>query len=458
MTQNRKITSLEFDYLTHMKPYVAPNDKNSKKSLKYALIDTVERVFGDMWFNLNEKTRQAIDYICFLSVEHGFFYASPEHIATRSGIGKSTIYKALKLMREFNVLVKVNRSSRKQNGLGCPVHFFTEHPYFQHYNTYLDLKWKPEEKADEKAENVEIPCGSKDEGSEKFSTLPLTSLHHQKMDLQPNVKTDSSSKKFIKYVPQEINELYANIFDFRLRNIWQKVTQAWKSIKQSVLQKDDLITIGANICKRIWQIWKERQRSNQDLSVDEMCAFAYKSARETFFHSLASFHMEGYDVEDRSISISRRNASTVPNNPRNEKLSTKFNKPIPRGVEAGFMNKLNKVEQLNKEHLEQAKSEIPTLEDIYLRKCPYASLDMVKKYVLSVLEEKYNHLDAYGKKHLDESYHKYTKQCYLLDEYNRRREEEIEQTLKKIKEREEQKRQAQEQIVKKLRYDEDRPF
>lgn len=433
MTKNRKISSLEFDYLANMKPYVAPNDENGKKSLKYVLIDAVERAFGDMWFNLNEKTRQAVDYICFLSVEHGFFYASPEHIATRSSIGKSTIYKALKMMRESNVLVKVNRSSRKQNGLGCPVHFFTEHPYFQHYNTYLDLKWKPEEKANEKAENAEIPCGSKDEDSEKFSTLLLSSPYQeQKIDIQPNVGTESyihnldiSDKKktpIIKYVPKEINSLYARTFGFRLRMVWVKITQAFNSIKQSILNRHDLITHGANIIKRLFIVWKDHMRKNSDMTVDEMCAFAYKSARETFFNVLGELHMENMPKEERSIAKSH-SKRTVAN-----KTHQKPKEPM-----SDWMIKLQEEKEQIKQQLMEAKADIPRLEDLYLAINPNSPIDQVKDAVIQSLKEKYALLDRHAISEIEQVYGKLTGRPEEYSVYSKRHFDELLAKLRESK-------------------------
>ncbi|OME54003.1 hypothetical protein BSK59_15595 [Paenibacillus odorifer] len=289
--------------MVHMEPCIPLNDKNGYKTLKYSLLDSIEGVFGDKWFNLKDSTRQAIDYICFISLERGFVYASPDHIASRYDIGRSTVYEALKVLREEDILVKANRSSRKQNGLGCAVHFFTIHPYFAHINDYLNLGWKPKEKADWKADEAETPCGTRLSSDSETSTLCLPSLdleESKNIDLQSNVSQPSSSS-FIKYVPREINELYAGIFNFRLRNIWQKITQAWKTIKQSILVRADLITMGSNICKRIFQVWKEKRRDNQTMTVDEMCAFAYKSAIETFYNAMASFYMEDYDSDESKL-------------------------------------------------------------------------------------------------------------------------------------------------------------
>lgn len=305
MTKNRKVSSQEFDYLANLKPYLPETDKDGYKSLKYSLLTAIEGVFGDKWFNLKESTRQAIDYICFLSIERGFVYASPDHIASKYGISRSTVYEALKLMREEDILFKANRCSRKQNGLGCAVHFFTIHPYFAHINGYLNLGWKAKEKADWKAEIPELPTPTRDLSVSETPTLSLPSLELKNKDLHTNVIADANPKlstKIVKYVPKEINdESYARLFDFRLRFIWVKITQAWKTIKNDTLDRDFQIDIGKRIIKRIYQIWKEKIHNNSDMSLDEMCAFAYKATRDMVYGILADEHMEDYDAEEVEI-------------------------------------------------------------------------------------------------------------------------------------------------------------
>lgn len=302
MAKNRKISTLEFDYLAHMEPYIPNADRNGYKDLKYSLLDTIEGVFGDKWFNLKDSTRQAIDYICFLSLERGFIYASPDHIANKYGVARSTVYEALKVLREHDILYKANRCSRKQNGLGCAVHFFTIHPYFTHIIGYLNLDWKPKEKADRKAEIAEIPCGTSALSDFEDATLSLPSLDLKEKDLHTNVsETHSEKTHVIKYVPKEINTLYAGIFNFRLRFIWQKITQAWKTIKHASLDRAYLLETGTRIIKRIYQIWKDKMNQNAEMTVDEMCAFAYKATRDSIYSTLAVEHMQDYDSEENML-------------------------------------------------------------------------------------------------------------------------------------------------------------
>lgn len=303
MSKNRKITSQEFEYLSSLEPYVAKNDANNYKTLKYTLLDDIESVFGDKWFNLKDSTRKAIDYIVFLSLERGFVYASPDHIAKRYKIARSTVYEALKVLREEQIVYKANRSSRKQNGLGCSVHIFVNHPYFDHIRGYLNLEWNSQEKANQKAEESEIPCQISVESDSNPSTLSLPTLNQQHIDLHLNVQDQShvERKSIIKYVPKEINEIYAGIFNFRLRFIWQKITQAWKTIRHASLDRGYLIDTGKRIIKRIYQIWKEHIHQNLEMTVDAMCAFAYKATRDMIYGALASEYMEYYDADENNM-------------------------------------------------------------------------------------------------------------------------------------------------------------
>lgn len=369
------------------------------------------------WFNLSDKTRQAIDYICFLSVEHGYFYASPEHIAKKSGIGKSTVYETLKLMRESGVLFKVNRTSRKQNGLGSPIHFFVNHPYFEHYNSYFAFGWKPEQKADWKAENDEIPCDSKAEQVKNVPTLPLHSLYQENnIDIHTNVP-QSNQPKFVKYVPQEINKKYANIFGIRLRMIWVKITQAWKTINQSTLNRNDLISIGENIIRRIFQLWKQRLHENGDMTIDEMCAFAYKASRDAFYVAIGDLHMEDMPKEKKSISDARQNRIKTQQKTRSEVLPD-------------WMHKLKEEQELVKKNKQEAKEEIPRLERIYMEMHPDAHIKDVKDAVLNSIKEKYPKLDRVDISEIEQAYSQFTSRKEDYQQYMRERCELLIQRLK----------------------------
>lgn len=365
MSENRKISGIEFDYMLRIKPYEAPD----RKAFKHRLLASIEHVFGDRWSNLSYRTREAIEYLCFLSVERGFFYASPEHIAEKSGISKSTIYEALKLMRESGIIYKTNRCSRKQNGLGCAVHFFIEHPYFYQYCQYLGLDWK----ADRKAENAEMPCHSREDGVESCPTLSLPNNQDQKSDIQSTVPQSAVT---VKYVPKEINDIYAHLFGYRLRNVWVKITQAFKTLKQTTFGRSDLLTIGANIVKRVLVVWKQHMHNGRNMTLDAMCALAYKSARETFFNTLGDLHNDYR--EERNISDARRNVT----------------------LELPELHKAT----------EEAIAYIPVVEKVYMEKInPLGSYVEMKQHVIDCIRWEYRYLDEHSLNSVIGNYDLYTK-------------------------------------------------
>jgi DNA-binding transcriptional ArsR family regulator len=380
MSKIRKLTSQEFDYLTKLEPYKPNNDQNDYKRLKYTLIDSIEGAIGEKWFNLHDSTKQAIDYICFLSIQCGFMWASVDHIATKHGISASTLYVHLKTLQDSGVLYKANRSSKKQNGLEDGVYFFTMHPYFEHVCSFLNLDWKPQQKAEWKAESVIIPCPTREVSVNLASTYSLPSHDIKDIDTQSTVLPNGQakfSKTIIKYVPKEINTLYANIFDFRLRFIWQKITQAYKTIKQVILNREDLIIIGKSIIKRIYQKWKEHSHSNRDMSVDDMCAYAYTSARESFYNALAEVYMEKFEEVHEDYLCCKE------------------------------------------EQLEMAKEEISHMEDVYLRSKPYAALGMVKSAVMKDMPLVFPLLGRDDLAYLDHNYTMYSSQDRLVVEFYR---------------------------------------
>jgi hypothetical protein len=375
MSKNRKISTEEFNFLCGLAPFVPETDQ---KSFKHALLRRVERVFGDKWHNLSEKTRQAIDYICFLAIDRGFIYASPDHIAQKHGIGKSTVYDALKVLREEGILYKANRCSRKQNGLGCPIHFFTIHPYFERICQVLKLDWKTERNAGRKAEVGQNASETRDSGVLEVATYsePTHDQEGQTNDTQSNVT------RIIKYVPKSINQLYAHIFGERLRHVWVKIKQAWKSIKQSMLTEDDLFSIARNVIQNLLRRWKDRMKRGEDMSVDEMCAFAYKSARESFYNAMAEMYMEVYDetVEEYLLEKERQ--------------------------------------------FELAKREIACLEKYYVWEHPEARYEDMVRHVLKELKEVFPYLDRNDLAHFEENYSLYSRQYEILRDYYRRIESE----------------------------------
>lgn len=381
MIKNRKISSKEFDYLTSLDPVLPKDDRKGYKSLKYALMDTVEGVFGDRWHNLKEGTRQAIEYICFLSLDRGFAFPSPEHLRKKFGIGVSTVYRNMEPLIESGVVIRRNFSSKKHNGCGNAIYIFTNHPMFEQISNYLCLDEKANENANEKADEAEIPHESKEVGVLRAPTLPLPT-HYQKQkhnnDIHINVLPDSRSteiKRIVKYVPKVINDLYANIFGESLRNIWVKIAQAFKTIKHSILGREDLYHFGKIIIQHLFSKRKELLRKGREMSLDDMCAYVYKTAIETFYNAMAEVYMETYEQD----------------------------------METYYSEKADQ--------LDQAISVIPVIEDQYVKDNPYACFERVVSEVVKLIKVYFPLLDRNDIEYLENSYTLFSGQREMVREY-----------------------------------------
>ncbi|MEK4031414.1 transcriptional regulator [Pseudobacillus sp. FSL P4-0506] len=165
MTVSRMLSKEEFKQMMSYKPH-ATNQKE-QQSMKLKLLKVVEEVYGDSYYRLKKETRQAIDMMCWLSSERGFFFAKDDYLADRHDISDRTIRNVAKKLREHGVLFTVYRRSTKQNGRSAPVHLFVDHPYFSYWEELLNLS---DFQADFQTENAGIPCGSKSEESKKVPT------------------------------------------------------------------------------------------------------------------------------------------------------------------------------------------------------------------------------------------------------------------------------------------------
>ncbi|UAT33095.1 transcriptional regulator (plasmid) [Bacillus badius] len=168
MTVSRMLSNEEFKQMMSYKPYA--NNHKEQQSMKLKLLKVVEEVYGDSYYRLKKETRQAIDMMCWLSSERGFFFAKDDYLADRHDISDRTIRNVAKKLREHGVLFSVYRRSTKQNGRSAPVHLFVDHPYFSYWEELLNLS---DFQADFQTENAETPCGSKDEEAKKVPTYSL---------------------------------------------------------------------------------------------------------------------------------------------------------------------------------------------------------------------------------------------------------------------------------------------
>lgn len=286
MRKNIKILTKEFAQLQALASVEQP------KTIKKMLLDEIVEELDHTYFNFNEGTKKALDEMCFLAKERGFAFASPTYYMEKFGISKNAVYPLIKRLVEANLVVKANRSSSKQNGLGCWVLIFTKHPNFEAICSILNIEKKAEVTADVKAEIVEIPCESKvsDEKTEAtFSEPSITSFKENNVK-QLNVDKTSSEntivKKFAKYVPKKINEMYANLFGNDLTEIWRKITLAIKGIGFE-FDKETKLEFGMQVIKALFKRVKRGV-----MTLDEMCAYVYTTTRTMVYNAIGEDFVE----------------------------------------------------------------------------------------------------------------------------------------------------------------------
>lgn len=276
--------------------------KKDAKTVKYELLDAYISVEGTKWHRMKESTRNAVDFLFFLGAESGYIYAKPSTIAQKHGIAQSTVYNVLKTLKEAGQVVTVYRESRTQNGLGSPINIFVNHPNFNHICSVLDLEWKANEKADKKAENSAKPCESKvteDKNSPTYLSLPTSfnenNCIHSNVREAESIEKNSSSQKYIKYVPKIVNEQYANIFDEDLLHIWRKIKQSIKQVDHSLIDNDSVLEIGMTVIRSLYQSMKNQKR---EFTLDEMLAYVYKTTASVAFNLIGEMFVETMIIDD----------------------------------------------------------------------------------------------------------------------------------------------------------------
>lgn len=301
MSKNRKITTEEMNYLNNMPPLHEKGTKEAK-NYKYELMDAVKKVYGDSWY-ASPKSIKVIDQLCHKAVQQGFSFESPESISKKTGVSKRQVDNVIKFLIDNKLVFKKNKYNpikkskgelkRSSNGNGKAVYFFVMHPYFNQIMEYLNVDSEllygyctTNCTSDCIPENAEVPCESKVEEPENSSTYSLpTNLPILKDNMNNHLNADhekvepvTPKKKFFKYVPKMINEIYANTFDDSLVDLWRRVSVAFRNVKSSVLTKEDMLRGGRSVLQFLIQKLKEK-----NMSRDEMCAYVYSGAYEAFW-------------------------------------------------------------------------------------------------------------------------------------------------------------------------------
>lgn len=216
----------QFKQMISYKPYAA--SKNEKRKVKYDLLDPIKKKIGDTWNRYKEGSRQAVDMICFLGAELGFFYASDEYLAARHEISERTIQYKLKDLVDLGQVIKVYRRAKKCNGRGKPIYLFVNHPYFKYWVELLGLNLA-DCVTDCETENAEIPCDSKDWDTKKIPTYSLPKKQERDIILGDN--------KIVQYVANRVNDAIKK--GSTIKYISSYVDRAFRSLERQALYAEN---------------------------------------------------------------------------------------------------------------------------------------------------------------------------------------------------------------------------
>lgn len=223
MTVSRIVTNEEFNQMKSYKVYA--ENKKQKQAMKHQLLEGVKEAYGERYWRLKEGTRQVIDMICWLASENGFVFAKDKYLSDRYNMSARTVRKVFKELREAGVTFTVYRRSSTQNCRTAPVHLFTAHPYYKHWDNKLNLG---EFQNNDQNEIAETPCESKEEQPKKAPTVYLTFNKHLLKNLRKQDRLDSSFTP--KNVPGEFVKTAKPFFDDaeEIHDLWKKAALVYR--------------------------------------------------------------------------------------------------------------------------------------------------------------------------------------------------------------------------------------
>ncbi|KIL72273.1 hypothetical protein [Bacillus badius] len=184
---------IESEQLKQMLSYkpLAENHAGQQK-IKLQLLESIKEFFADKFYRLKKATREAIDFIAWLSSERGFIFASQLYLAERHGITDRTIRNIMKQLEGAGLVVKVHRRAKGTNAKGKPVYLFTKHKYFSYWKELLNLSECEDFHEDFHEENKETPYYKRAEEDKKNST---NTYLNKLRDLIINKKVLSADQK-----------------------------------------------------------------------------------------------------------------------------------------------------------------------------------------------------------------------------------------------------------------------
>jgi hypothetical protein len=94
----RKNTIIEHDQFKQINSYnPAVKGSAARNHLKMEMLNSIISVIGEKWTRMKQETKSALEQLCFLSIERGFVYCSPEYVGERHNVNSNTMKRSAQL-------------------------------------------------------------------------------------------------------------------------------------------------------------------------------------------------------------------------------------------------------------------------------------------------------------------------------------------------------------------------
>jgi hypothetical protein len=194
----------------------------TRRTKKVNILDKIKAALPNIRWSRQKKMNVVLDEIIYKLTDRGYSFNGRQTLAEKAKCSLSIVDKAIAAIKDSRLFVVVYRENPESNGGKTPVVFYVNHPNFQTFkkiipnleNEYIDQKIARSEKmfkneVENKVENDEIPCESKGEGEDIFSTDIINLKHDLLINKKQAIK--NSMNKVIKYVSHKVVDRIDNI-------------------------------------------------------------------------------------------------------------------------------------------------------------------------------------------------------------------------------------------------------
>lgn len=326
MTVSRIITIEEFNQMMSYNVYA--KNQEQQQSMKRQLMAEAKAAYGERYDRLDERTKGAIDMLCWFATERGFVFAKDQYLAERYQVSSKTIRNILQTLRAKGVIFTVYRHKNGQNGRTSPVQLFKGHPYYAYWEKQLNLGHF---QSHFQSEIAETPCESKDEQPKKVPTLYLTITKDLLKTLRRQGRLNSTFTP--KNVPKEFVQTARPFFDDakEIADLWQKAVLVYRQF-DFLHELDEYTEVVVDALKQSVYALKHRKIRKDFKGYfygTLLKMFTYQKRRETFASHPSIYNWLEEQDEKMIGSTPNEHTNWAASNPKEERTFDNWLEELP---------------------------------------------------------------------------------------------------------------------------------